>query len=714
LTIPLRKAATEGGDRANILRRGENVWRIESAGRVAMLVDGAEYFLAAREAMIKAKRSIQIMGWDIHSRTRLVGETGKVNDGFPDELAPFLTALVEANRNLNIYILLWDFAVLYAGEREWLPQWRLDWKTPDRIHFNLDSAVPLGASQHQKVIVVDEAVAFSGGLDLTIRRWDTKDHKLENPHRVDPAGVPYPPFHDIQAVVDGNAAAALADIFCERWELVTGSVCERISSKNDAWPPSVQPLFRNVDVGIARTRPGYNGQKAVTEVQQLFFDSIDAAEKFIYIENQFLTSQPIAERICLALQRRPGLEVVFVAPHKPESWIEKNTMHYGRVQFAKRFEEAGVSGRVRMLCLSVPNGRECVYPMIHSKVMVVDDKFFLIGSANLNNRSMGTDTECDVSIEANSPEVSRQIARARNMLLAEHCKCNVEQFAAVLDREGSLIKAIEHFSESGSCLQELQDDAEDATQLASYLAAIADPERPVTAQALMEFMGLQKQTKEYRRWGLAAGAVLLLAILVWLIAPLGDYVSPEDLKSYAGQIAKSPWAPFVVIGAFILAASIIFPINALIIAVAAAFGPWLGFLYSLLGTMLGSLVTYGLGRLLGKRAAKQLIGARLDHIREKIVRKGIMSVATIRLVPIAPFAVVNFVAGVSQIKLFDYVAGTLLGILPGVAVLSFLGKQAIDVITRPTMENVLLLGLGLAGWIGLIASAQFFVAKLRK
>lgn len=679
-----------------------------------MLVDGAAYFGAVREAMLKAERSIRILGWDIHTRTRLVGPSGNADDGFPEEFAPFLTALVERKPNLHIHILLWDFAVLYAAEREWLPQWRLDWATPDRVHFCLDSAVPLGASQHQKIVVVDDAVAFSGGLDITIRRWDTQEHCLDNKYRVDPDGVSYPPFHDVQAVADREVAAALSELFCERWKLVTGEECMApAEGVFDPWPESVTPLFRNIAVGISRTRPEHGEQMPVDEVRQLFLDSIDAAEKYIYIENQFLTFQPVAERICTALRRNPKLEAVFVVPHRPESWIEANTMHHGRVQFARKLKEAGVSDRAKLFCLSVERGRDCVYPMIHSKVMVVDDKLLRIGSANLNNRSMGTDTECDLSFEADSAEASIQIEFARNHLIAEHCKCSVENVASVIEQKKSLIGAIAYFGGKGGCLRETHDSDEDTIQIGSYLATIADPEKPVTAQMLTEFMGLKARRREFRRWGIVAGVIVAAVALLWLAASSSEYIEPEDLKSYASMVAKSPWAPFLVIGAFVLAASIIFPINALIIAVSAAFGPLVGFLYSLAGTMLGSLVTYWFGRMLGRRTAKKLIGERLDPIREKIVQNGLMSVATIRLVPVAPFAVVNFVAGVGRIKLFDYLIGTLLGVLPGIALLSFLGNQAVDVILRPNVTNIALLGAAIAGWIGLIVGAQYFAGKLR-
>src|SRR3546814_13659846 len=106
--------------------------------------------------------------------------------------------------------------MLYALEREPLPAIRLDWATPAQISVCLDDVLPIGAAHHQKVVVVDDALAFCGGLDLTIRRWDTSDHALHNPERKDPRGESYRPFHDVQMMVDGEAALALGELVRER------------------------------------------------------------------------------------------------------------------------------------------------------------------------------------------------------------------------------------------------------------------------------------------------------------------------------------------------------------------------------------------------------------------------------------------------------------------------------------------------------------------
>ena len=204
-----------------------NVWRVERASRFAVLIDGAAFFAAVRQAALKAQRSIFVLGWDLDSRTRLVGESGQPEDRYPAELAEFLSALVKERPALNVYLLLWDYSLLYAAEREPFPSLTLQWKTPERVHFSLDNQIPLGASQHQKIVVIDDCVAFSGGLDLTGHRWDTPKHEVNNPWRLDTSGKPYRPFHDVQAIIDGDAARALSAVVRDRWHCVTGEKLQR-------------------------------------------------------------------------------------------------------------------------------------------------------------------------------------------------------------------------------------------------------------------------------------------------------------------------------------------------------------------------------------------------------------------------------------------------------------------------------------------------------
>jgi len=238
------------GHPSRILDAGRNCWRVARAGRVAFLVDGEAYFAAFRAAAARARHSIFVVGWDVDSRTALVGDAAA--DGLPATLGDYLDALARRRRTLRIHVLDWDFAMLYALERELLPIYTLGWQTHRRLRFRLDDHHPLGASHHQKIVVVDDALAFVGGIDLTIRRWDTPEHRPDEPRRVDPSGDPYPPFHDVQVMVDGDAAAALGELARERWRRATGrdprGLAER--SDDDPWPTGVEP-----DVVAALRRP---------------------------------------------------------------------------------------------------------------------------------------------------------------------------------------------------------------------------------------------------------------------------------------------------------------------------------------------------------------------------------------------------------------------------------------------------------------------------
>ena len=259
----------ERREHTGLLAVGRNSWRIEHASRAGVLVDADAYFKAFVEAARHAQRSILIAGWDFHSRTRLLCADGKDCEL---ELGHFLNDLVRRRRELQVHILIWDFPVIFGLDREWAPLYGLSWKPHRRICFRYDNTHPTGGSHHQKIVVVDDAVAFSGGIDLTSRRWDTCEHAPQNQHRV-MAGAPYPPFHDIMMAVEGPAARALGDLLRDRWRRATHETLDPPWTKKSmfrrvgphpagtAWPPSIDDPLRDVAVGISRTAPPTNGDR---------------------------------------------------------------------------------------------------------------------------------------------------------------------------------------------------------------------------------------------------------------------------------------------------------------------------------------------------------------------------------------------------------------------------------------------------------------------
>jgi phospholipase D1/2 len=690
----------------SFLRPKYNVWRIERANRAAVLIDAAAFFEAVRGACLKAERSIVVVGWDIDSRTQLVGADGKPADGFSSNFADFLSDLVQARPDLQVQLLLWDYSLLYAGERELLPRLSLGWRTPERVTLCIDNSVPFASSQHQKIVVVDDAVAFSGGLDLTIRRWDTASHSAENRLRVDPSGHPYRPFHDIQMMVDGAAAQALALLARERWCRANGGA-PQVEPHGDPWPETVRADFTDVDVGIARTQPRYDGEEAVREAETLFVDSIDLAERAIYIENQFLSSPLIADRLADRLSRRPELEVVIVAPRTHDSWVERHTMRNGRIRFWRRIHAAG-GNRVRLLYPAVEQGGQTTDTMIHSKVMVVDDRFLRVGSANMNNRSMGADTECDLAIEARTDRERTAILEVRNRLLGEHCGVTAADVAAFLARHGSLVRAADELSANGHRLRPIDDGEPDQGGFSDVIERIADPPRPIRPTRLARHLLARLRPLLV---ALICALVVVGIALAWRYTPLSGLVTADNVQAVLKTVRGEPWAIVIVVLVFVLASAIVFPLNILILTTAAVFGPWLGILYGGAGTVTSGLVMFFLGGLLGREALYRMLGERWRHGLEGVRKRGLLAVVTFRLLPIAPFTLVNLAAGAGGIRFVDFLVGTLIGMLPGLVLMSVMGDRIVRILAEPSAGDIAILIVCVAGLIGLAIAAQAVLSR---
>lgn len=715
----------------SLLEAGRNVWRTARTPRAAVLSDGATYFAAVRAAMLEARHSIHVVGWDIDSRTRLIGATSP-EDGLPEELGAFLAALVERRPGLSIKLLLWDYSVLYALEREPLPALHLRWNVPAGVELCLDDNTPFGASHHQKVVVVDGAVAFSGGLDLTIRRWDTNAHDPADPNRVDPAGKPYPPFHDVQMMVDGEAAAALEELVQARWNRACAECLPPVAPaeiSHDPWPAHIAPDLQDVTLGIARTMPKGAGPKGagpkgtgtpeVREVEALYLDMIGAAERSLYIENQFLTCGRLARALIRRMKERPALEALILAPKTHHTWLEHRTMLAGRIRFMRAIRRAGLGHRVRLTFPHVRNGEAESEVMVHAKVMVVDDRLLRIASSNLCNRSMGTDTECDLVVEARDDTQRAAIAGVRDRLIAEHTGVPAETVAARLRATGSLLQAVEGLSAHGKSLRDIEDGDTPARSLLPGIERAADPRRPMeSGEFLADYLGHPDVAPPSGRpWPLLARAALMLLpiallILLWKATPLSGLMTPDAMKN--ALTAGGAWGPAVSVGLFLLLGFIAFPVNVLILGTAAAFGTWPGLAYAAVGAMVSAGATYWLGRRLGPNLLRRVLGPRINRVSQTVNRNGILAVTTIRLLPVAPFTLVNLVAGAMRIRFLDYMIGTALGLLPGIALLSLVGEGLTRILEHPNARNIGMLLLVLTAWAAVTWGLQTLFRRMRR
>jgi phosphatidylserine/phosphatidylglycerophosphate/cardiolipin synthase-like enzyme/uncharacterized membrane protein YdjX (TVP38/TMEM64 family) len=703
-----------------LLVPGRTVWRVESCPRAAVLVDAAACFGAMRSAFLAARRTIFVVGWDIDSRTELKGEVPPA-DGLPTALGPFLSALVARRPELRVHLLLWDYSLIYAREREALPRLHLDWEMPPQVRFCLDDTVSFGSSQHQKLVIVDDALAFSGGLDLTIRRWDTSAHAVDEPERVDPSGEPYKPFHDVQMMVDGPAAQALALLARERWCQALAEESPGLDPIGDPWPAEIAPDFNDVEIGVSRTQPRFRQETPVYEVERLFHESIERAERTIYIENQFTTSAQFAARLAARLRANPALEVVIVAPHAHESFLESRTMRNGRIRFWRAVREAG-GRRVRLVSPAVTEHGRTVDVMVHSKVMVIDDRFLRIGSANLNNRSMGADTECDLSIEAADDRQRAAIAAVRNRLLGEHCGVPADEVAQSLSRNPSLVGLIDRLSQEGHCLRPIEDGSPDRSVLARLAERVADPARPLRLSRLVgHFLPrllAPRRTPRRSHGGrmpylLPLGFLFALVALAaaWRFTGLADYADPRELQDLLTVDVRGPLAPLVVVAGFVLAGCVAFPVIILIPVTAALFGPWLGSAYAAAGVAASACVFYGLGAWLGSEPLKRMAGSRWPRVSQWLRRRGLVAVVALRILPTVPFTLVNLAIGASGIGFVDFALGTLIGMGPGLVAMSFVGDRIGEIVDNPAASQLAWLALAVAAWIGVAFGAQALVSR---
>jgi phosphatidylserine/phosphatidylglycerophosphate/cardiolipin synthase-like enzyme len=463
----------------SILRPGHNCWKIAKADRFALLVDGSNYYGALAESFPRACRSIKILGWDLDTRVSLFREhpTSRL-----PPLRRFLPRLASRNQDLNTHILSWHFPIIFANARD--PQLVLGrdpFRNP-RIHLKFDDSHPPGASHHQKIVTIDDSLAFAGGMDIAGGRWDTPEH-LANDDRRSGKKESYPPSHDVQAMLDGDSARALVEIFHDRWRRATGESLPWTGAGIDLWPAEVKPDLTDVLLGISRTDGGADGSNQCREIEQLHLDLLAAARQFIYIENQYLTSDMIVEALCRRLQERNGPEILIVLPINNQGWLEEHTIEVLRFRCVDRLRKADHNRRLRICYPVVPNldGKSVG---VHSKVLVIDDGAFRVGSSNLTNRSMRLDTECDLTIEATRESERNAIASLRNRLLGEHLGLSPESVEDFISRECSLIRLVDSRSDQQRCLRELPD--EDRPIHLAISPEIVDPSEPLTPGFVIE------------------------------------------------------------------------------------------------------------------------------------------------------------------------------------------------------------------------------------
>ena len=650
-----------------LFRLGENCAEVARADRVSFIVDAENYLRVFMRAAERAERSIIMLGWDFDSRTTLdLDRAGK-----PILFGDFLNGLARKKGHLRVQILDWDFPAVFGADREAAPGSRGAWKPHRRIDFRFDDTHPVAGSHHQNIVVIDGRLAFAGGLDIT------KSRVFEE--------KPYPPCHDAVIAVGGEAAQVLLRVARERWRRATGETLDPAKGTKDVWPGELPVDVTNVECAISRTAPPGEEEPGIHEVYQLYVDMIERAKDYIYIENEYFTSKKIGEALKKSLARPEGPEILVVTRLLSHGWLEEITMTTLRTKLVRELREADVHRRFHVRYPDVPGLSEGTCLEIHSKVTIVDDEWLRIGSANLSNRSMGMDTECDVTLEAKGDErVKKAIRRYRDDRLAGHVLKRLE---------------CEEIPQAELAITRAGDPAE------PWFEGIAQGAAPGPAPR----GGFATRRAFYILGGLVAAAIALA--LIWTHTPLKDVATRENAAALAEWFAGFWWAPALVVLVYTPASFIMFPRWIITMTAVLAFGPWQGFVCAMSGVILAGITTFLPGRLVARDTVRRFAGPRLKPLAKFIERKGLVAVTLVRLVPVAPFPVVNLVMGAMRVKLWHFVLGTFLGMLPGMLAATVLSDQLAAALEDPTRVNFWMIAGAVAGLVALAFFGQRYLRR---
>lgn len=388
--------------------------------RLTPLVDGQVILKEMYEAMDAAQTSIYIVIWFLSPEFRMIRE-GEEND-----FHQFLSIVARKAETIDVRIVLWPGSMVGKCSARKVKKARQTLLAANpKIKVLLDTHEHLSHCHHQKALVIDERLAYVGGIDPTlfdVDRWDTSIHPFRS-------GLNW---HDVHWRLEGPCVADVAANFAQRWN----------ASRSDdpvVLGPPPAPLAGGVDAQVQRTVPRgiYSfAPGGIFGIAHAYRHAIRNAKRFIYMENQYLWSPDITNALCEAIERgkKTGLRIALMLPAHPNVGKSDSDRHIQELLDADA--GAGVF-RAYTLYTSEWNQKKDRYQYrpvyVHAKVAVIDDQWATAGSANLNGRGMATDTEINVSV---ADGATAQALRLR--LWSEHLACTEDELRsadpiAVLD-----------------------------------------------------------------------------------------------------------------------------------------------------------------------------------------------------------------------------------------------------------------------------------------
>jgi phosphatidylserine/phosphatidylglycerophosphate/cardiolipin synthase-like enzyme len=371
--------------------------------RLDVLVDGEQMFGALLEELAAARSHVHMTGW-------YMSPDFVLRHGDPPVVLRNL--LAELADRVDVRVLLWagSPAPVFTPSRRDTARAADELRAgSDAVHVLLDRHERPMHCHHEKTIVIDDRVAFVGGIDLTELSGDRLD-STAHPARASLG------WHDVATRIEGPAVADVARHFRARWTAVSG----------DQLPePDVPPTAGDVELQIVRTLPERtysaddNGQFGILES---YVRALRAAQRFVYIESQYLWSPEIAAVLAEKLEHPPDpqFRILAVLPARPKGGGDDTRGVLGELMDAD-----GGDGRLLATTLAARAGNAHDPIYVHAKVCVIDDAWLTIGSANLNDHSLFNDTE--MNVVTHDPRVARD---TRLRLWAEHLERSPAELAA--------------------------------------------------------------------------------------------------------------------------------------------------------------------------------------------------------------------------------------------------------------------------------------------
>jgi phospholipase D1/2 len=194
---------------------------------------------------------------------------------------------------------------------------------------------------------------------------------------------------------------------------------------------------------------------------------------------------------------------------------------------------------------------------------------------------------------------------------------------------------------------------------------------------------------------LALAVVLVALAIAWRYTPLHALLDPPRMLAMARQVREWPLAPLWTLGFYVVGGLLVFPVVALIAATGLVWGVPLGVALALTGSVLSAAVTYSIGRGVGADLARRYGGDLLNRLSERLSQHGLGAVVMVRLLPLAPFSVVNVLAGALRVRLRDFLLGTVIGMAPGIVVTVAFADSLARALHQPGWSSISMLGLAL-------------------